>query len=51
MLSGVLYLWGDLVAALWGSAAFVVVTWLCARRLPPIPETTTISLATVDATD
>jgi hypothetical protein len=32
---GVLYLWGDLAAALWGSAAFVVLTWLLALRLPP----------------
>ena len=51
LLSGVLYLWGDLAAALWGSAAFVVLTWLLARRLPPMPENTHISLATIDAGD
>lgn len=33
LLSGVLYLWGGLDAALWGSAAFVAVTWLLTRRL------------------
>ena len=38
LLSGVLYLWGGLPAALWGSAAFVVVTWLLTLRLPTIPE-------------
>ena len=36
LLSGVLYLWGDLAAALWGSAAFVVLAWLLALRLPAI---------------
>lgn len=35
-LSGVLYLWGGLVAALWGSAGFVAITWLLTLRLPPI---------------
>jgi predicted MFS family arabinose efflux permease len=34
LLSGVLYLWGGLSAALWGSAGFVAVTWLLTRRLP-----------------
>ena len=51
LLSGVLYLWGDLAAALWGSAVFVVVTWLLALRLPPIPDDVTVSLATIDAGD
>jgi predicted MFS family arabinose efflux permease len=37
LLSGVLYLWGGLDAALWGSAAFVAVTWLLTLRLPPVP--------------
>jgi MFS family permease len=37
LLSGVLYLWGGLPAALWGSAAFVAVTWLLTLRLPPLP--------------
>jgi predicted MFS family arabinose efflux permease len=51
LLSGVLYLWGDLVAALWGSAAFVVLTWLFALRLPPMPSDVRVSLATVEASD
>ncbi len=51
LLSGVLYLWGDLAAALWGSVVFVILTWLLALRLPPMPERTAISLATVDASD
>ncbi|MEL7155679.1 MAG: organoarsenical effux MFS transporter ArsJ [Actinomycetota bacterium] len=33
LLSGVLYLWGGLEAALWGSAGFVVATWLLTLRL------------------
>jgi predicted MFS family arabinose efflux permease len=37
LLSGVLYLWGGLDAALWGSAAFIAVAWLLTLRLPPIP--------------
>ncbi len=36
LLSGVLYLWGGLELALWGSTAFVVATWLLTLRLPPI---------------
>ncbi len=35
LLSGVLYLWGGLDAALWGSAAFVAATWLLTLRLSP----------------
>ena len=50
-LSGVLYLWGDLAAALWGSTAFVVLTWLCSLRLPPLPETVSVSLADVEGGD
>ncbi|MCB9382500.1 MAG: organoarsenical effux MFS transporter ArsJ [Ilumatobacteraceae bacterium] len=49
LLSGVLYLWGGLPAALWGSTAFVAVTWLLALRLPPMPSDVTVSLATVEA--
>ena len=50
LLSGVLYLWGGLEVALWGSAAFVGITWLLALRLPPLPmiasqETATVSNA------
>lgn len=36
LLSGVLYLWGGLEAALWGSTAFLVATWLLTLRLPRI---------------
>jgi predicted MFS family arabinose efflux permease len=50
-LSGVLYLWDGLSAALWGSAAFVVATWLLTLRLPPLPTDLDISLATVEASD
>jgi predicted MFS family arabinose efflux permease len=51
LLSGLLYLWGDLTAALWGSTAFVALTWLFALRLPPMPDDVSVSLATVDAGD
>ena len=51
LLSGLLYLWGDLAAALWGSAIFVVITWICARRLPPVPDTVSISIADVEGSD
>jgi predicted MFS family arabinose efflux permease len=51
LLSGVLYLWDGLSAALWGSAVFVAVTWLLTLRLPPLPEQLSISLATVEASD
>jgi predicted MFS family arabinose efflux permease len=51
LLSGVLYLWGDLTAALWGSAVFVVLTWLFALRLPPMPANVSVSLATAEAGD
>ncbi len=51
LLSGLLYLWGGLPLALWGSTIFVVATWLLALRLPPIPENVSVSLATVDAGD
>jgi len=37
LLSGVLYLWGGLAAALWASAAFVAITWLLTMRLTPLP--------------
>jgi predicted MFS family arabinose efflux permease len=51
LLSGLLYLWGDLVAALWGSAIFVVITWICTRRLPPLPDDVSISIADVEGSD
>jgi hypothetical protein len=51
LLSGLLYLWGDLVAALWGSTIFVVITWICAKRLPPVPHTVSISIADIEGSD
>ena len=51
LLSGVLYLWDGLVTALWGTAVFVLVTWLLTLRLPPVPADVSVSLATVDAGD
>jgi predicted MFS family arabinose efflux permease len=51
LLSGVLYLWGGLPAALWGSAAFVVLTWLFALRLPSLPDDVRVSMASVDGGD
>ncbi len=38
LLSGVLYLWGGLAGALWGSAAFVAITWVLTLRLPALPQ-------------
>ena len=35
LLSGLLYLWGGLALALWGTALFVAVTWILTLRLPP----------------
>jgi len=37
LLSGTLYLWNGLASALWGSAVFVVITWLLTLRLTPLP--------------
>lgn len=51
LLSGLLYLWGDLAAALWGSTLFVVITWLCAQRLPPVPANVSISIADIEGSD
>jgi len=34
LLSGLLYLWGGLPLALWGTAIFVGITWLLTLRLP-----------------
>ncbi len=36
LLSGLLYLWGGLPVALWGSAVFLAITWLLTLRLPAI---------------
>ena len=49
--SGLLFVLGDLTAALIGSAVVVGATWLLALRLPPIPATTDVSLAGVDVGD
>ena len=51
MLSGLLYLWGDLTLALWGSTIFVVLTWFAARRLPAMPDNVAITLADADVGD
>ena len=51
LLSGVLYLAGGLGLALWGSAVFVAGTWAVARRLPPLPQGLTVSLASVEGGD
>jgi hypothetical protein len=37
LMSGIMYLWGGLTAALWASAVFVAVTWLLTLRLPELP--------------
>jgi predicted MFS family arabinose efflux permease len=50
-LSGVLYLWAGLVGALWGSAVFVLIAWVLSLRLPPLPSSVSVSLATVAAVD
>ena len=49
--SGLLFVLGGLTAALVGAAVVVGATWLLALRLPPIPATTDVSLAGVDAGD
>lgn len=36
LLSGLLYLWGGLEVALWGSTGFVAITWMLTLRLPPL---------------
>ena len=40
LLSGLLYLWGGLEYAMWGSTGFVLLAWLLTLRLPPIPADT-----------
>lgn len=51
LLSGLLYLWGGLALAMWGATAFVVLTWLFALRLPPMPSNVRVSLADADGGD
>jgi hypothetical protein len=36
---------------MWGATAFVVLTWLFALRLPPVPAGVKVSLADVDGGD
>ena len=40
LLSGLLYLWGGLPVALWGTAVFVGVTWILTLRLPAVDHAT-----------
>lgn len=51
LLSGLLYLWGGLALAMWGATGFVVLTWLFALRLPPMPTNVRVSLADADGGD
>ena len=51
LLSGLLYLWGGLGLALWGSAAFVALTWLLTLKLPALPENVSVSLASIEGGD
>ncbi len=46
MLSGALYLWGGLDAAMWGSAVFVAITWLLTLRLEPLPASAAVAAVT-----
>lgn len=48
LLSGTLYLWGGLDAALWGSTAFLAATWLLTLRLPPI-EASSVEVSAIEA--
>jgi MFS transporter, APGE family, 1-arseno-3-phosphoglycerate exporter len=45
LLSGILYRWGGLEIALWGSTAFVALSWLLTLRLPPIPPKSLLDTA------
>jgi predicted MFS family arabinose efflux permease len=51
LLSGLLYLWGGLPVALWGSTVFVVATWLLALRLAPLPAGHRVSLDAIESSD
>ena len=50
LLSGVLYLWGGLEAALWGSTVFVAITWLLTLRLPPLAAESSVNTSVSTAT-
>lgn len=47
LLSGLLYLLGGFEAALWGSTAFVAITFLLTLRLPSVEEAQSKSISTV----
>jgi predicted MFS family arabinose efflux permease len=51
LLSGLLYVAGGLSLALWGSTLFVVLTWLLALRLPPLPAGHRVSLDAIESTE
>jgi predicted MFS family arabinose efflux permease len=51
LLSGLLYLAGGLALSLWGTVAFVALTWLLAQRLAPLPAGLRRSFGSVDAGD
>jgi len=51
LLSGLLYLWGGLPAAMWGATGFVLLTAIFALRLPPLPADVRVSLAEGDGGD
>ena len=43
LLSGLLYVWGGLTLALWGSTVFVVITWIASFALPEYERKDTIT--------
>ncbi len=51
LLSGLLYVAGGLSLALWGSTLFVVLTWLFALRLPPLPAGHHVSLDAIESNE
>lgn len=51
LLSGLLYVWGGLPLALWGSTGFVVATWCLARRLAPLPVGHRVSFDAIEGGD
>ena len=51
LLSGLLYLWGGIEAALWGTSTMVVLTWIAALRLPSLPSNVQLSISEIDAGD
>lgn len=50
LLSGTLYLWGGLEAALWGSTAFLAATWILTLRLPPLTAESSTNTSVSTAT-